>query len=73
MSPPPGGGVAKAVETIGSGRALVFAGGRVVEGTWSRPTPSDPITLDDADGDPIAVPPGRPWITYVPRNGEIDW
>jgi hypothetical protein len=73
VQPPPGGGVAMGVDSIGSGRAVVFADGRVVEGSWSRPRASAPIALETAEGEPLTVPPGHPWITFVPRDGEIDW
>jgi hypothetical protein len=73
VRPPPGGSTAMAVESIGTGRALVFAEGRVVAGTWSRSAADSPITLETEDGEPLPVPPGKPWITFVPREGTVDW
>jgi len=62
-----------ASETVGSGEALVFAQGKVAEGTWQRQTTADVIELVTASGDPLAIPPGRYWIALVPTSGSVDW
>ncbi len=49
-------------QTIGSGAVLVFTGGVLVRGTWSRADRLSPIVLTDASGQPIALTPGRTWI-----------
>lgn len=54
--------------TTGSNRAFVFADGEVVEGTWERETETDWFTLTDADGNEIAVPPGKVWVSLVPDD-----
>lgn len=54
--------------TTGSNRAFVFADGQVVEGTWEREAETDWFTLTDADGDEIAVPPGKVWVSLVPAD-----
>jgi hypothetical protein len=51
----------------GSGKAMLFHGGRVVRGTWSK-------TLDSAislktKGGRLTVPAGHTWIELVPRDG----
>jgi hypothetical protein len=51
-------------QTVGSGDAVVFANGRRVEGTWTRDSPTSRFTLE-ANGEPIAIPPGRTWIEVV--------
>lgn len=55
-------------KTIGSGKAYVFADGRVVEGTWNREEETDWFTITDVDGDVIAVPPGKIWVSLVPAD-----
>lgn len=74
-SPPSGwsGSSVPAMETVGSGRALVFAAGGVTEGTWSRDTIDQVFELVDADGDPMTVPPGIPWISIVPDTRSVTW
>lgn len=71
--PPPGGGVARAVESIGSGKAWIFARGSMVEGTWERERGSDGFTLTTVDGEPMSVPPGRLWLSFFPTDRTPEW
>jgi hypothetical protein len=71
--PPPGGGVARAVESIGSGDAWVFADGRVVEGTWSRPDDDSGFDLSTPDGETMHVPAGRVWLSFFPTGRTPEW
>lgn len=59
--------------TTGSGTALVFADGKVVEGTWERTSIADPFLLLDGDGEILPVPAGRPWISMFPDNRTVSW
>ena len=68
---PAGGTSVPAMDTVGSGEAFVFAGGKVVTGNWSRESESDLIELADEDGDPLPVPPGYLWISIVPTQNGI--
>ena len=54
--------------TVGSGKMLVFTDGRVIGGTWSRPTADKPTTYTATDGSPILLTPGRTWVA-LPRAG----
>lgn len=67
------GSCVPAMETVGEGRALVFHGGEVVEGRWSRGAYDVPFALSAADGSPLTVPPGRMWINVFPAGRSIDW
>ncbi len=60
-----------ALDTVGSGRALVLGPGRIVEGEWRRDNLAEPFTLTDGDGDVITVPPGRSWISVFPAGRPI--
>lgn len=72
--PPDGGGYAlPTMETTGEGRALVFSRGQVVEGKWERSETTQPFVLSWADGAPITVPPGRPWISLFPEGRPVTW
>lgn len=71
--PPPGGGVARAVESIGEGDAWIFADGRVVEGSWARPSADSGFELTTADGDTMFVPPGRVWVSFFPTDETPEW
>lgn len=72
QSPPPGGGPAKAVESVGSGNAYVFAEGRVVEGTWQRDSLDDTITLTTGE-ETMFVPPGKLAIAFFDRDQTPSW
>jgi Protein of unknown function (DUF3048) N-terminal domain/Protein of unknown function (DUF3048) C-terminal domain len=70
---PPSGVSGKALpssKTIGSGKAYVFADGKVVEGTWEREAETEWFTLKDSAGNIIPVPAGKIWISLVP-DGDI--
>ena len=62
-----------ATTTVGSGDALVFHSGEVVEGTWSREEITDVFELTDGDGEPIVMPPGRLWIAMFPDDRTVSW
>jgi hypothetical protein len=66
------GSAVPAMNTVGSGEAYVFAGGRMVSGTWQRANSAELITLTADDGTPLAVPPGFLWISIVPNQFGID-
>ena len=57
-------------ETVfeGKGDALLFHGGRLVRGTWSKKSLKAPLELSTKAG-PLRVPAGRVWIELVPRDG----
>lgn len=71
-SPSGGGSAVPALDTVGSGRAVVLGPGRVVEGEWRRDSIAEPFTLTDGDGDPLTVPPGRSWISVFPTGRTIE-
>ena len=71
---PSGGGTpVPASRTVGTGKAFVFAEGRVIEGTWERSSESDWFVLIDGDGELIRVPPGRVWVSLVPTNNGLSY
>jgi hypothetical protein len=55
-------------QTIGSGTATVFTGGRTVQGTWTRSDRLSPVVLTTAAGDPILLTPGRTFVELA-RSG----
>lgn len=62
-----------ALDTVGEGEALLFYGGLVVEGSWSRTSIDEPFLLETATGDALVVPPGRLWISVFPHNRTVSW
>lgn len=57
-------------QTVGSGEALVFTAGQVVQGRWDRPRPEDPAKLTTVDGRVIKLTPGQTWLE-LPRVGGV--
>ncbi|WP_198663365.1 DUF3048 domain-containing protein [Jiangella endophytica] len=56
---------------VGSGAATLLTAGAAVDGTWSKESVAAPLTLADAAGAPLHVPPGRVWIELVPDSGSV--
>lgn len=62
-------------ETVyeGNGKAMLFADGQVVSGTWSKAELRSPLALKSASGDPLEVPTGSTFIELVPKGeGTVD-
>jgi hypothetical protein len=52
----------------GKGEAMVFHGGQLVRGTWSKRGLDAPVQLHTKAGE-LTLPPGKVWIELVPANG----
>jgi hypothetical protein len=55
-------------QLVGGGRAVVFTGGQMVEGTWQRASKEVATRFLDAGGHPIAFAPGQTWVELL-QNG----
>ena len=67
----PAGNPVPETKLEGKGQALVFHGGRLVRGTWSKPGLDAPLELSTRAGE-LTVPAGRTWIELVPAaNGSV--
>ena len=62
-----------AIETTGSGQVSIFFRGRVRTGTWERSDITEPFSFFDESGDPMTVPPGKPWIMIFPEQRAVRW
>jgi hypothetical protein len=51
--------------TVGSGDAVVFSGGKLQVGFWSRPDNQSPWMLTTPEGLEISLEPGRTWVELV--------
>lgn len=52
-------------KTIGSGRVVLFRGGKRIAGTWSRPSLEAATTFKDAAGKPLLLAPGGTFVALV--------
>ncbi len=66
-----GGSSLPASQTVGSGRAFVFAEGMMVEGIWERDTEQDWFRIIYAEGETLHIPPGKVWLSLVPADRGI--
>lgn len=67
----PAGNHVPETKLSGKGAALLFTGGRVVRGTWSKSAPDAALKLAGKGGD-LTVPAGHTWIELVPAaNGKV--
>jgi Protein of unknown function (DUF3048) N-terminal domain/Protein of unknown function (DUF3048) C-terminal domain len=64
----PAGAPVPETKLVGKGQAMLFNGGRVVRGTWSKTDLDSPLHLATKKGD-LTVPPGHTWIELVPAAG----
>jgi len=55
--------------STGTNAAMVFTGGRLIGGTWSRSNRLDPFVLTDTEGAPILLIPGRTFVE-LPNSGK---
>jgi hypothetical protein len=53
--------------TVGSNPVWVLRNGKIISGTWKRPSISSPIRLVDRRGHQINLAPGRTWVELLPR------
>lgn len=57
----------------GTGQALLFHGGEVVKGTWSKEGLEGHLTLRGKGGE-VTVPAGRTWVELVPAvDGDVTY
>lgn len=59
--------------TIGSGKALVFQNGKVVEGTWKKETKGARNKFFDSAGKEVSFVRGEIWIEAVPAGNEVKY
>lgn len=56
------------LRVIGSGKCLVFVGGKVFHGTWQKPNRNSPTRFLDENGRDIPLHPGQTWIHLVTED-----
>lgn len=60
------------VNLIGSGDATILAGGKSLAVQWKRTSIDQPTVFTNADGQVLALPPGRVFFEVVPTNARVD-
>ncbi|MCP3975409.1 MAG: DUF3048 domain-containing protein [bacterium] len=72
-SPSGKGTAVPALDTLGSGQALLFYDGALLQGTWTRDSYEDSFALALTTGAEMIVPPGKLWISVFPTTGRVEW
>lgn len=60
-------------KTIGSGKALLFLDGQVIEGTWNKPSRVTRTRYQDLKGNEILFNRGVIWIDTVPEGAKVSY
>lgn len=60
-------------QLVGTGKATVSAGGKTIEGTYTKKSKKGKIRIVDAAGNPINLAPGNTWIELVATGGSVDY
>jgi hypothetical protein len=53
-------------ELVGTGEAWILTDGKVVKGTWSKPTAETVTVYAGPDGKPVGLTPGQTWVELAP-------
>jgi hypothetical protein len=62
-----------AIDMTAGGDALLFTGGNVVEGTWSRANLDSPTIFTDAEGNEFVLTRGKTWVHVIDQNSEVTY
>lgn len=57
----------------GTGKALIFKHGEVIEGTWQKDDRLSRTSFFDKFGEEIALAPGRVWIEIIPTGMPVSY
>jgi hypothetical protein len=60
-------------ETIGTGKALIFQDGLVIEGKWSKKSRIDRTLFYDSTGSEVKFNRGQIWIEVLPTTGKVNY
>jgi hypothetical protein len=58
-------------DTVGTGNALIFTGGSVINAHWAKAAPTAVTAYTDAIGVPIALTPGPTWVEFAPIGAAV--
>lgn len=62
------------ITTIGSGEAVIFQNGTVINATWNKESKTSQIFFTDTEGRVIPLVRGQTWITAIPNDkGSVSW
>lgn len=59
--------------TIGSGKALIFMDGKVIQGTWNKKSRTDRTVYLDASGKEVNFDRGQIWVQTIPVGNQVTY
>jgi len=62
-----------AIDMTAGGKALLFTGGEVVKGTWSRENLNSQTVFTDDEGNDFVLTRGKTWIHVVDQNSKVSY
>ncbi len=72
-SPIYAGGKTLRIDMTAGGKALLFTGGNMVEGTWSRADLDSPTVFTDAEGKEFVLTRGKTWVHVIDQNSKVTY
>lgn len=66
-------GYREQMNTIGSGQAVVFQDGQVIDGFWQKTNRKSQIKFYNKFGEPLKFNAGQIWITVTDPDEEVKW
>ncbi len=61
------------ISMVGRGRALLFTGGKVYSGTWSKMDRQAQTFFYGDNGEAFKLNPGQTWIEVVPKRTKVEY
>jgi len=61
------------IDMCSGGEAMLFTGGVVVKGTWSRADLDSRTVFTDAEGNEFKLTPGNSWVEVIDQNCELTY
>jgi hypothetical protein len=61
------------IPTVGSGMAIYFRDGKVLQGHWQQKNENAPLRFLDGRWGPVAFNPGQTWIEVAPVTSPATW
>ncbi|MDQ1402094.1 MAG: hypothetical protein QOG03_410 [Actinomycetota bacterium] len=55
-------------QLVGTGEAWILSDGKVVKGTWSKPSEDKVTAFNGPDGKPVPLTPGQTWLELAVRG-----
>ena len=61
------------IDMTAGGKAMLFTGGNMVEGTWSRADLDAPTIFTDGKGKEFVLTRGKTWIHVIDQNAKVSY